>query len=68
MYLEDVYVLEEERGKGHAKQLVNKIVDKAKEMGCYKIICTSRHAKKDVHDMYTKLGWKEHGLEFRIDF
>ncbi len=66
--LEDVFVEEQSRGQGYGSQLVNKVIEEAKKHGCYKIICTSRTSKPKVHELYKKLGFKEHGLEFRIDF
>lgn len=66
--MEDVFVDESKRGKGLGSKIVKRLTEKAKEKGCYKLICTSRHAKPYVHKIYEKLGFKEHGKEFRIDF
>jgi len=67
-FMEDVFVEEEFRERGHGSELVRTVVAEAKEIGCYKLICTSRHSKPEVHEMYKKLGFKDQGLEFRIDF
>tara|TARA_Y100000310_G_C20671215_1_gene810410 strand:+ start:1132 stop:1464 length:333 start_codon:yes stop_codon:yes gene_type:complete len=67
-FMEDVYVEEEYRGKGLGSKIVKSIIDKAKQLGCYKLICASRYEKCIVHDLYKKLGFKDHGKEFRIDF
>lgn len=66
--MEDVFVSEASRGKGIGTELVRKIIVEAKARGCYKLICTSRHNKPEVHDLYLSLGFKDHGKEFRIDF
>lgn len=66
--LEDVYVEESLRGKGCGPRLVKIIIKEAKRKGCYKLICTSRHTKPRVQKLYEKLGFKNHGLEYRIDF
>lgn len=66
--LEDVFVDECERGKGKGKELLNEIIKRSKEVGCYKLIATSRFARENVHELYKKLGFKEHGKEFRMDF
>jgi len=66
-FIEDVFVEEEARGKGIGTQLIKKVIDTAINTGCYKIICTSRYGKENVHDMYVKLGFKDHGKEFRLN-
>ena len=67
-FMEDVFVNEDCRSKGVGKELVNKIIEKAKENNCYKLVCTSRYEKEKVHMLYEKLGFSDHGKEFRIDF
>ena len=66
--LEDVYVDESFRGKGVGTELVKKVIKEAKKLGCYKLIGTSRHSRLKVHGLYLKLGFKDWGKEFRIDF
>ena len=48
--------------------LVKCVVAEAKRRRCYKLIATSRHARNRVHALYNRLGFKDHGREFRIDF
>jgi GNAT superfamily N-acetyltransferase len=66
--LEDVYVQEDFRGKGYGTTLTKAIIQEAKSKGCYKLICTSRHQNIKVHKLYQKLGFRNQGIEFRIDF
>jgi GNAT superfamily N-acetyltransferase len=66
-FLENVFVAEESRGKGIGTKLVKSAVDVAKKQNCYKIICTSRYTKDEVHAWYVKLGFKDYGKEFRMD-
>ncbi|MBT3450497.1 GNAT family N-acetyltransferase [archaeon] len=66
--MEDVFVIESYRSKGIGSKIVNKVIEVAKREGCYKLICTSRYGKGPVHNMYQKLGFKDHGREFRINF
>jgi len=66
--LEDVMVDEELRGQGIGTAIVKKIVEEAKEQNCYKLVATSRHSREKVHELYERLGFKNHGLEFRMDF
>ncbi len=65
--LEDVFVEEKERGKGIGTALVKAAIAEAKARGCYKLICTSRHDRPDIHALYKKFGFLDHGLEFRMD-
>jgi len=66
--LEDVFVSESERGGGLGSRLVRSVVEIAKMEGCYKLIATSRYARPRVHELYLRLGFREHGKEFRMDF
>ena len=66
--LEDVYVAESQRGTGLGTKLVKQAIAKARELGCYKLVATSRKSRPRVHQLYLKLGFEERGLEFRIDF
>jgi len=66
--LEDVFVDETQRGHGIATDLVNAIIEEAKKQKCYKLICTSKNSKPKVHELYLKLGFKDIGKEFRMDF
>lgn len=67
-FMEDVFVDESLRGQGIGTEIVNYLIAEAKRQGCYKLICTSRHEKPKVHGLYKRLGFMDHGAEFRIDF
>lgn len=67
-FLEDVFVEEGQRGQGVGTKIVKAAIAEAKKIGCYKLICTSRNEKVDVHRFYRRLGFKKHGFEFRLDF
>lgn len=66
--MEDVHVAEDYRGKGLGTKLVRQVIQAAKQEGCYKLIATSRKSRPQVHQLYKRLGFQEHGLEFRINF
>lgn len=66
--LEDVFVDETGRGKGIGNALVLAVIDEAKKKGCYKLIATSRTSRSQIHAWYERLGFKQYGLEFRMDF
>ena len=65
--LEDVHVGESRRGGGPGSQLVREIVRIAREIGCYKLIATSRVSRPKVHELYRRLGFEDRGIEFRMD-
>ena len=65
--LEDVFIEETFRGQGHGAEMVKAAINKAKELGCYKIIGTSRNSRIKIHRFYQKLGFTEYGKEFRLD-
>ena len=66
--MEDVYIDESLRGKGMGTKLVEGLVAEAKKIGCYKLIATSRYERERVHQLYGRLGFKDWGKEFRLDF
>jgi len=66
--LEDVYVDESQRGNGLGTALVKEIVSAARDAGCYKLIATSRTSRPKVHELYERLGFEKHGVEFRMNF
>lgn len=66
--MEDVYIDEKFRGQGLGTDLVKQVIETARKKGCYKLIATSRHERPLVHQLYKKIGFKDYGLEFRIDF
>ncbi|MEM8830599.1 MAG: GNAT family N-acetyltransferase [Cyanobacteria bacterium P01_G01_bin.19] len=65
--MEDVYVNESYRGQGIGSKLVAKVIAVAKESNCYKLIATSRTSRPKVHQLYQRLGFDRHGIEFRMD-
>ncbi len=65
--LEDVFVQEEYRGKGYARELIYAVIEEAKKQKCYKLIATSRESRSEVHAMYQKYGFEKYGFEFRMN-
>jgi len=66
-FLEDVHVDPDCRGRGLATELVQHVIAEARKRGCYKLIAASRHERAKVHDLYRRLGFRDRGLEFRMD-
>lgn len=66
-FLENVYVEKEFRKQGVGRKLIEKAIEEAKEQGCYKLLGTSRHSNIEAHKFYERFGFKNHGLEFRMN-
>jgi len=67
-YLDEVFVESGFRGQLYGTALLEEAVDLAYQR-CYKSFATSRHSNPVAHKIYEdKLGFTNHGLEFRIDF
>lgn len=65
--MEDLFVNEKYRGAGLGKKLLLKVVTEAKKRKLYKLIGTSRSARKEIHKFYEKHGFNKYGAEFRMD-
>ncbi len=66
--MEDVFIDKSLRGEGYGTKIVKELIKQAKKQNCYKLIATSRYSRKEVHKLYKKLGFKDWGKEFRMDF
>jgi GNAT superfamily N-acetyltransferase len=58
IYLEDLYVKSELRGKGIGKALLNKVIEIAKERNCGRVEWVVLDWNKSAIDFYEKLGAK----------
>ncbi len=69
-FVEDVFVNQEHRGGKVGVRLLATLIERARNENCYKLIATSRNdgTRQAVHDWYTRLGFQDHGTEFRINF
>jgi GNAT superfamily N-acetyltransferase len=65
--VEDVFVAESQRGNGLGTALLREVIAAARAAGCYKLIATSRASRPKVHELYERLGFKNYGLEFRLN-
>lgn len=66
-YLEDVFVNDQYRSRGLGRKIVEQAIREARSAGAYKLIANSRADRVGVHEFYRKLGFDEHGKEFRVD-
>lgn len=64
-HIEDVAVHSTYQNKGIGKQLINKLIEVAKENKCYKVILD---CNADLIDYYQKLGFKPSDFHMRLDF
>lgn len=63
-HIEDVVVAEKARGLGLGKQIVEHLVNRAKDLGAYKVILDT---KEDTVGFYNKMGFHKHEVQMRID-
>jgi len=66
--LEDVFVVEDHRGKGLGRKIVGIIIEEAREMGCSKVRGTSRMSRVGVHKLYEDIGFLKYGYAFKVEF
>jgi len=64
--VEYVVVDEKCRRKGIGRLLMDDIVARAKEAGCYKIMLTSDKRRKEAHEFYKSLGFEASAHGFRL--
>ncbi len=66
--IEDVVVDNSARGNGVASMLINKAIEKAREVGAKKIELTSRPSRVAANNLYKKLGFELRETNFyRLD-
>ncbi|MBE9079270.1 GNAT family N-acetyltransferase [Romeria aff. gracilis LEGE 07310] len=66
--IEDIYVQDAYRGQGIGSQLVQLVIERARQENCYKLVATSRTNRPNVHALYERLGLGAYGIEFRRNF
>ena len=66
--MEDIFVDENYRSQDLGTKLIKALINAAKHNNCYKLIGTSRYERPKVHDWYLRMGFKDWGKEFRMDF
>ena len=65
--MENVYVEQEYRNRGYGTILVKEVIAEAKKRKCYKLIGTSKNTNPAAHRFYERFGFKNVGVEFRMD-
>jgi GNAT superfamily N-acetyltransferase len=66
--VEYVVVDEKHRRRGIGKLLMDDVIERAKEAGCYKIMLTSDNRREEAHDFYRSLGFEASAHGFRLYF
>lgn len=62
--LDELFVLSDYRQKGAGKMLMERVEDKAKKLGCYRMYIESHYDHKTAHIFYEKLGYTNYGYHF----
>jgi phosphinothricin acetyltransferase len=60
-YLEDVIVLEEYRGQGLGRKILDKVIEVAKEQNCESITLTTRPERIAAKSLFESMGFAEPG-------
>lgn len=63
-HIEDVAVRPDRHGIGIGRQLVTRLIDEAKRIGCYKVILD---CGTNVEKFYRKFGFVHHEVAMRLD-
>ena len=62
-FIEDIAILDNYRGNGIGKSILKKLITKAKEESCYKLVLECREEKKEF---YQKIGFKKSGFSMSL--
>lgn len=65
--LGDVFIEESFRGKGLGTELLRAVIEEASKKKCTKLLALSRFVNIRAHTLYRRIGFREHGFEFRLD-
>jgi glucosamine-phosphate N-acetyltransferase len=64
-FVEDVVIREEFRGNNIGSKLISKLIDKSKELGCYKVVLS---CFPDRENFYIRNGFYNESINMRYDF
>jgi GNAT superfamily N-acetyltransferase len=68
MYMDDLYVKPDSRGKGLGQKLINSIIDKAKKDNCKKVHWQVSSWNKNAIEFYKNIGAKIDDVESNCDY
>jgi diamine N-acetyltransferase len=67
LYLDDLYIQPEYRGKGIGKDLIRKVIEKAKDTGCHKVRWQVSKWNTPAIDFYKRIGAEINDIEQNCD-
>ena len=62
-FIEDIAVIEEYRMRGIGNKIINELIKKGKNRGCYKLVLECR---EETNNFYKKIGFNESGLSMTM--
>jgi len=65
--LEDVVVQGDWQHRGVGKQMIQFVMDRCRESGCYKLALSSNLKREAAHRFYSGLGFRRHGYSFVVE-
>lgn len=65
--VEDVVVSAVHQSHGIGRRMMHFALDRAREVGCYKLMLSSNLKRERAHKFYEQLGFTRHGYSFRMD-
>jgi GNAT superfamily N-acetyltransferase len=68
MYMDDLYVKPEHRGKGLGQKLINSVIEKAKSDNCKKVRWQVSEWNKNAIEFYKSLGAMVDAVELNCDY
>ena len=66
LYVDDLVTADTERSKGHGKQLLDWLIDYARQQGCLQLHLDSGVQRKDAHRFYEREGMTNMGHHYSI--
>lgn len=66
--VEGVCVSQQYQGKGVGKIMMEAAHNICRSHGCYKMALSSNLRRKDAHQFYEHLGFKQHGISYYIEY
>jgi len=64
-FIEDVVIREDFRGNNIGSKLINKLIDKSRELGCYKVVLSCFPNRENF---YIRNGFYNESINMRYDF
>jgi len=65
---ENLIVTKRQRGRGIGRMLLEHVIARAREKGCYKVQLWSSTSRGEAHGLYRSLGFQESAYGFRLYF